>query len=115
MEILFDTPTIPWQDHPSLKNISIKKIITTEAFGKDSPSIIMVKIPAGAEVTEHIHDGSEDMLFILAGRGTMEIEGQGRFSLRKDVVVRVPRNTRHRIFDVSEEIIVYDVFNPGIM
>jgi hypothetical protein len=35
--------------------------------------------------------------------------------LRKSNVVRVPRNTNHRIFDITEELLVYDVFSPGIM
>jgi mannose-6-phosphate isomerase-like protein (cupin superfamily) len=90
-------------------------MITKEQFGEESPSIIMVKIPAHVEVPEHIHDKSEDILFILSGRGTMWIHDVGEVTLQKGTVVRVPRNTKHRIFDVSEELLIYDVFSPGIM
>ena len=75
----------------------------------------MVIIPAGIEVPEHIHAHCEDILFILAGLGTMWIDGDGIVQLRKDAIVRVPRNTKHRIYDVTEELLVYDVFSPGIM
>jgi len=36
-------------------------------------------------------------------------------ALQKGTVVRVQRKTKHRIFDVSEELLIYDVFSPGIM
>ncbi|MCD6486939.1 MAG: cupin domain-containing protein [Syntrophobacterales bacterium] len=115
MDVLFNAGNLLWKDHPAIKGVSIKKIVTTEQFGKDSPSIVMVKIPVGVEVPEHIHKESEDILFILAGKATMWIGGIGNLRLQKNVVVRVPRNTRHRVFDVTDELLVYDVFSPGIM
>jgi quercetin dioxygenase-like cupin family protein len=115
MEVLYKTEVLPWVDHPSVSNVSIKKMITKEQFGEESPSIIMVKIPAHVEVPEHIHDTSEDILFILSGSGTMWIDEIGEVALQKGTVVRVPRNTKHRIIDVSEELLIYDVFSPGIM
>lgn len=115
MEDFFDTASLPWVDHPTVRNVSIKRIITTQRFGKDSPSILMVRIPVDVEVPEHVHEQSEDILFILSGKAAMWIDGTGNVTLRKGVVVRVPRNTRHRIFNVTGELLVYDVFSPGIM
>ncbi|MBW2544712.1 MAG: cupin domain-containing protein [Deltaproteobacteria bacterium] len=115
MEILFNAGNLPWENHPAVKDVSIKKIITTQRFGKDSPSIIMVKIPVGVEVPEHVHEESEDILFILTGKATMWIDGIGKLKLQKNAVVRVPRDTKHRIFDVTDELLIYDVFSPGIM
>jgi len=115
METFFDTGTLLWEEHPTARNVSIQKIITTGQFGKDSPSILVVKIPADAEVPEHVHEKSEDILYILSGEAAMWIDGTGNVALHKGVVVRVPRNTRHRIFDVTDELLIYDVFSPGIM
>jgi len=115
MGILFDVKALPWENHPAIKGVSIKKIITTGQFGKNSPSMIMVKIPVGVEVPEHVHEESEDILFILDGKATMWIDGIGNLKLQENVVVRVPRGTKHRIFDVTDEILVYDTFSPGIM
>lgn len=92
-----------------------KKIVTTDQFGKDSPSIVRVKIPVGVEVPEHVHEESEDILFILAGKAAMWIDGIGNLKLQENEVVRVPRSTKHSIFDVTDELLVYDVFSPGIM
>lgn len=115
MRVSFNLEGLSWIDHPSVVNVSIKKIVTNEEFGEESPSILIVKIPAHVEVPEHIHNNSEDILFILSGRGSMWIDEVGDVALQKGTVVRVPRNTKHRIFDVSEELLIYDVFSPGIM
>jgi mannose-6-phosphate isomerase-like protein (cupin superfamily) len=115
MEILFTTESLAWVPHPTVKDVFIKKIITMEKYGPESPSIIMVRVPAGVVVPEHVHTNSEDILFILSGAATMWIDGAGEMPLRKGTVVRVPRNTKHRIFDITEELLVYDVFSPGIM
>lgn len=115
MDVMYDTESLPWVAHPTVENVSIQKVVTTERFGMDGPTILMVKIPDGAEVPEHVHEGSEDILFILSGTATMWIDGVGEVSLQKGRVVRVPRGTKHRIFDVSDELLIYDVFSPGIM
>jgi mannose-6-phosphate isomerase-like protein (cupin superfamily) len=115
MEILFTTDSLAWVPHPTVSDVQIKKIVTMEVFGQESPSIIMVRIPVGVVVPDHIHGNSEDILFILSGSATMWIDGVGEVPLRKGSVIRVPRNTNHRIFDVTEEVLVYDVFSPGIL
>lgn len=115
MEILFTTESLAWVPHPTVKDVFIKKIITMEKYGHESPSIILVRIPVGVVVPDHVHTNSEDILFILSGAGTMWIDGIGEVPLCKNNVVRVPRNTNHRIFDITEELLVYDVFSPGIM
>ncbi len=115
MNVLCNTESLPWENHPSVKEVSIKEIITRKQFGEESPSILMVKIPAHVEVPEHIHEESEDILFILSGTGTMWIEEFGEITLQQGMVVRVPRTKKHKIFDVSTELLIYDVFAPGIM
>ena len=115
MEVLFTIDNLAWIPHPTVSDVFIKKIITMETFGQESPSIIEVRIPVGVVVPDHIHKNSEDILFILSGAGTMWIDGVGEVPLRKGNVVRVPRNTNHRIFDITEELLVYDVFSSGIL
>ena len=115
MDVLYDTENLPWMAHPSADNVSIKKIVSTERFGAESPSIVMVKVPVGEEVPEHVHETSEDILFILSGKATMWIDRIGELPLQKGTLVRVPRNRTHRIFNVSDDLVIYDVFSPGIM
>jgi quercetin dioxygenase-like cupin family protein len=74
----------------------------------------LVKIPKGKEIPEHIHQTQEDILFLLSGKGKMWIEGFGDFAIEKGTFIRVPKNTKHRIYDVTEEILNYDVFQPPL-
>ena len=44
----------------------------------------------------------------------MWIDGVGEFELGKGIFVRVPQNTKHRIYNVTEDILNYDVFTPPL-
>jgi len=103
---------LPWQPHPFLP-IQIKPFLTQK--DDQSPlTCFLVKIPVGDEIPIHIHEIQEDIIFILAGQARMWIEGVGEFPISKGSLIRVPKNTRHRIFDVQEEILNFDVFVPPL-
>ncbi len=76
---------------------------------------MLVKIPAGKHVAEHVHADQDDILFPLAGKAVMWVDGVGEFPLIPGVVVRVPKGTRHKIEKVTEELLIHDVFCPYLM
>jgi len=43
----------------------------------------------------------------------MFVKGVGELELKEGMLVRVPRGTEHSIFDVSEDVLVYDIFAPA--
>jgi mannose-6-phosphate isomerase-like protein (cupin superfamily) len=43
----------------------------------------------------------------------MYVEGAGNFALEPGVVVRVPMGAKHKIFNVTEDLLIYDVFHPA--
>ena len=43
----------------------------------------------------------------------MYVEGAGNLELKPGVVVRVPMGAKHKIFNVTEELLIYDVFQPA--
>jgi len=45
----------------------------------------------------------------------MAVEGSEDFTLEPGVIVRVPKGTKHRIYDVSEDLLIYDVFWPALL
>ncbi len=77
-------------------------------------TIFLVNLPAGKEIPEHVHETQEDIIFILSGRARMWIDGAGDFELEKGTFIRVPPNTKHRIYNVTEDILNYDVFTPPL-
>lgn len=103
---------LSWQPHPFLP-IQIKPFLT-QKHDQSALTCFLVKIPVGGEIPEHIHEHQEDIIFILAGQAKMWIQDVGEFAISKGSFIRVPKNTRHRIYDVQEEILNYDVFVPPL-
>jgi quercetin dioxygenase-like cupin family protein len=103
---------LSWEPHPFLP-IQIK-LLGTRKLDQADVTCFLVKIPVGKEIPEHTHEIQEDIIFLLSGKGKMWIDGTGDFDIEKGTFVRVPKNTRHRIYGVTEEILNYDVFVPPL-
>ena len=105
---------LSWEPHPSVPGVEVKALISKKEDGLDV-SCMLVKVPAGSEVPEHIHEGQDDLIYPLQGRASMWVDGTGDFPLEPGVFVRVPKGVRHKVFDVKEDLLVYDVFFPALM
>jgi quercetin dioxygenase-like cupin family protein len=114
MEINRKTDDIAWAPHPVAQGISIKPLISSKEHNLNV-TCMLVKVPVGKEVPEHVHEAQDDILFPLYGKAVMWVEGAGDFSLEPGVIVRVPKGKRHRIGDVVEELLIYDVFCPALI
>jgi quercetin dioxygenase-like cupin family protein len=106
--------SIPWIPHPAAAGVEIKPMISKGDHGLDV-TCMLVRVPAGVEVPEHIHAEQEDILYPLKGKAMMWVEETGEFSLEPGIIVKVPRGTRHKITDVKEELLIYDVFFPALI
>ena len=98
-----------WEQHPFL-DVKIKKLVSREKDGADV-TIFLAKLSKGQEIQDHVHEDSDDVLFPLEGKGKIYIEGSGEFELFPGVLVRVPRNTMHRVY-AEEDLLYFDVFAP---
>ena len=110
MNYLINEDQVRWGEHPSVKQGKFALL-----FSKDEGSratIVMVKLPKGAEHHMHDHGESDDILYILRGKAKMEVEGVGSFDLKKGSVFRAPAHVRHRLYDITEELVIYGVYVP---
>lgn len=114
MEVYSNVDNLSWQPHPFAEGVKIKPLVTKRDDDLNV-SCILVNIPAGVEIAEHTHEEQVDILYPLEGSAEMFVEGIGTFALKPGVVVRVPKGAKHRIFNVIEELIIYDVFHPATM
>ncbi len=103
---------LSWEPHPYLP-IQIKPFVSKKA-DQAEVTIFLVKLSKGKEIPEHVHETQEDIIFIVSGKAKMWIDGVGDFTLEAGTFVRVSKNTRHRIYDVTEDILNYDVFTPPL-
>jgi len=103
---------LDWIPHPTAKDVKIKKLATRDDGG--GADFILVLIPKGKEVSVHVHERDEDVIYPLRGKGKMWIDGIGSFSLKPGIFVEVPKATKHKIVNVTEELLLYDVFCPPL-
>lgn len=106
--------SLSWLPHPTVPDVRIKPMITFKEHGLNV-TCMLVEVPAGKEVPEHIHEDQEDILFPLQGKAVMLVDGGEDFVLEPGVVVRVPRGIKHKIIDVTEDLLIYDVFCPALL
>jgi quercetin dioxygenase-like cupin family protein len=114
MKINRKVEDIPWAPHPVIPGISIKPLISSKEHNLNV-TCMLVNVPVGKEVPEHIHEKQEDIIFPLEGKAVMWVEGVGDFTLEPGVIVRVPQGKKHKIFNIVEELLIYDVFFPALI
>ena len=113
MEINRLVEGIPWIPHPVAAGVTIKPLISSKDHNLNV-TCMLVKVPIGIEVPEHIHEKQDDILYPLKGKALMWVEGAGEFTLEPGIIVRVPTGKKHKIVDVVEELLIYDVFSPAL-
>lgn len=114
MEVYRQLEDIPWMPHPIVEGVRIKPLISEKEHGLNV-TCMLVSVPVGKDVSEHVHPTQDDILYPLAGKATMWVDGTGEFTLEPGMVVRVPKGTKHKIFRITEELLIFDVFCPALL
>ena len=104
-----------WEPHPFVKGLERKTVLSRERDGAD----ITVYCFRGAgekieDVPFHMHENADEFTYVLRGSGKFEIEGQRALELRAGSVVCVPKGTRHRAFDSTEDLTTLNIYSPAI-
>lgn len=104
---------INWEPHPVNENVKMGVVLTKK---DDNVEITAFKAvcPKGEVVPEHTHP-VHDILFPLSGKGKVWIKGIGDLELKKGVVVCVPPGAVHKVYEVTEDLEVYDIFSGPIL
>ena len=63
-------------------------------------------LPAGAATQEHYHTGTDEVYYILQGRGRMRVGGEERAVGPLDAIA-IPANQRHNIINTGDEPLVF--------
>jgi len=112
MSIVRKEKEIDWGSHPTIKNVEIKPLLTKKEH-ETNITVVLVSVKKGVIVPEHVHNEQDDILYILSGKGKMWVDGIGGFELHKGKLIRVLKGTKHKIYDVKENLLIYDIFTPA--
>ena len=76
MKMKCSLDSISWLPHQISEGVRIQPMITQKEDNLDV-TCILVDMPVGAEVLEHVHETQDDILYPLSGKETMWIDGAG--------------------------------------
>ena len=103
---------LKWTPHPAKG--AERKILISKKEHKVDVTCMLVRIPKGVEIPEHIHDAQDDIIYVLEGKFKLRAEGADH-DAKKGTLLRVPKGVKHMIHDVQEDTLLYDVFVPATM
>jgi quercetin dioxygenase-like cupin family protein len=71
----------------------------------------ILALPKGATVPEHVHATESELLYVLAGAGTMTIAGT-QVPVTSTSVIQIPPNTKHS-FAASQDVRAVQIYTPS--
>lgn len=71
----------------------------------------LLTLPKGASVPEHVHAKETEMLYVLAGAGTVTIAGT-QVPVTPTSVIQIPPNTKHA-FTATEDVRAVQLYTPA--
>ncbi len=74
-------------------------------------SASVIELPKGAAIPEHVHAGETELLYVLAGAGTMTVRGVP-LAISATSVVQIPPNTPHA-FTAAEDVRALQLYTPA--
>lgn len=86
-------------------------LLFLDALPVGEAAVERLEAEAGAKIPLHQHDASDELVFVLAGRGRMEIRGQ-RLAIGPHDAVHIPAGVGHSL-DVSEKLVAIQCYAPG--
>lgn len=70
------------------------KVLLDASTGANAAALTLLTLTPGAEVPEHVHDGSTEILYVEDGTVEMTIAGQ-RYTAGPGDVVHIPAGVKH--------------------
>ena len=102
---------IKWEPHPQLASAKVGYFLSNRDEKADL-TCMLVHLPVGTEVEKHIHENSDDIIYVVKGKATMWIDQVGDVPMVEGAFIRIPKGVLHQPHDIEEDILAYDVFYP---
>ena len=107
-----DSRSASWEEHPRIKNIWMKPLLTAD--DNKLASVNIVKIPVGGAVPRHLHEKEVETVYMLQGQGRLVL-GQEERNFEQGQVVAIPMNLEHALINKgSEPIEIITFFTPPL-
>lgn len=88
-------PAVPTKD-----GSEIRELLAHRNSSIRNQSLAEARIPAGRSTLEHYHPESEEIYYILSGRGKIRIEGEVKSVFPGDAIA-IPPGKRHKLWNTG--------------
>ena len=113
METVKNLGDVDWKAHATCPGVSLKHYITgSMTDGKFSCHL--VRVQAGCEISEHIHEANWELHEVIGGKGTGELAGKS-MAYEAGVTVVIPQGEVHRVAAADEDVYLWAKFIPALL
>jgi len=96
----------------------VSKLLLAPKFGGVTHlSMGMNVTEVGSMIPDHVHEDSEEVLFLISGRARLVIEGEGEWEIGPETAFYSPLGKKHRLENIGDEplklVWVYSPPLPG--
>jgi mannose-6-phosphate isomerase-like protein (cupin superfamily) len=82
----------------------VSKLLLAPKFGGvKNLSMGMNITEVGSMIPDHVHDESEEVLFLISGRAKIVIEGVGEWEIGPETAFYSPLGVKHRVENIGDE------------
>jgi mannose-6-phosphate isomerase-like protein (cupin superfamily) len=82
----------------ALDNTYFRRVLATG----EHTQIVIMHIPAGEDIGEEIHSDNDQVLYLVAGKGTLYLDGESSEYIEGDIVL-VPAGVKHNFVSSSDQ------------
>ncbi len=82
----------------------VSKLLLAPKFGGvEHLSMGMNITEVGSMIPDHVHESSEEVLFLISGRAKIVIEGVGEWEIEPETAFYSPVGVKHRVENIGDE------------
>jgi quercetin dioxygenase-like cupin family protein len=103
---------VTWEAHPRFQALQVK-VLEAKATHPHA-SIMLVKVAAGGEIPEHVHEVETETAYVLSGKAELHVDGAA-YAFEAGVNVSIPPGARHSVVNGNDEpLMIYAMHTPPI-
>jgi putative monooxygenase len=80
-----------------------KLLLAPKTVGTRNVSMGLNVTAVGSMIPDHVHEDSEEVMFIISGRAKLVIEGEGEWEVGPETAIYSPLGKKHRLENIGDE------------
>ena len=80
-----------------------KLLLSPKTAGTRAVSMGLNVTEVGSMIPDHVHEDSEEVMFIISGRAKLVIEGVGEWEIGPETAIYSPLGKKHRLENIGNE------------